>query len=119
MDLLGKEGRITSERTMTEIGEANLNLAHGLAEAARLAPRLVGVQCSWAIATILHRAVEYFGRDVLFATRAADVRLPPSVEPWEPQFRPLALEQLKRIVSNYRERNLPSSSATDAVFCKI
>ncbi len=60
------------------------------AEAGRLAPKLLGVQCAWAIATILHRAVEYFGRDMLLATRAADIRLPPSVEPWEPQFRPLA-----------------------------
>ncbi len=89
------------------------------AEAARLAPQLFGVQCAWAIATILHRAVEYYGRDVLFGMPPAEIRLPPSVEPWEPQFRPLALGQLQRIVSNYRERNLPSSSVRDAVFCKI
>ena len=89
------------------------------AEAARLAPKLLGVQCPWAIATILHRAVEYFGRDMLFGMLPAEVRLAPSVEPWEPQVRPLALEQLQRIVSNYRERNLPSSSVRDAVFCQI
>ncbi len=90
------------------------------AEAGRLAPKLLGVQCAWAIATILHRAVEYeFGREVLFATPPAEVRLAPSVEPWEPQFRPLALEQLQRILRNYRERNVPSSSVRDAVFCQI
>ena len=87
------------------------------AEAARLGPRLPGVQCAWAIASILHRAVEYFGRDVLFATPAAEIRLPPSEQPWEPQVRPLALEQLQRIVRNYRERNLPSGSG-EAVACQ-
>jgi regulator of sirC expression with transglutaminase-like and TPR domain len=85
------------------------------AEAARLAPQLLGVQCSWAVASILHRTVEYFGRDVLFATPAADIRLPASLQAWEPQVRPLALEQLRRIVSNYRERNLFSGSISESL----
>ena len=88
------------------------------AEGVRMAPRLPGVQCSWAIASILHRAVEYFGRDALLAVRSADVQLPPSEQPWEVQVRPLALEQLKRIVSNYRERNMPSSSVAEALACQ-
>ncbi len=89
------------------------------AEAARLGPRLPGVQCAWAIAPILHRAVEYFGRDVLLATRGAEVQLPPTEQPWEPQVRPLALEQLRRIVSNYRERILSSAPNAEAVACQV
>jgi hypothetical protein len=88
------------------------------AEGVRMAPRLPGVQRSWAIASILHRAVEYFGRDALLAAPSADVPLPPSEQPWELQVRPLALEQLKRIVSNYRERNMPSSSVAEALACQ-
>jgi hypothetical protein len=84
------------------------------AEAVRLAPRLPGVQCSWAIASVLHGAVEYCGRDRLFATPAAEIRLPASEQPWDPQVRPLALEQLRRIVSNYRERILRLGSKDES-----
>jgi len=85
------------------------------AEAARLGPRLPGVQCAWAIASTLHRAVERFGRDALLATPPAALRLPPSEHPWEPQVRPLALEQLQRIVRNYRERILRSDTLDEAL----
>jgi len=88
------------------------------AQAARLASRLPGVQCACAIASMLHRAVEYFGRETLFATPAAEIQLPTSEQPWEPQIRPLALEQLQRIVSNYRERILRSGSFDETVGCQ-
>ena len=88
------------------------------AEAARLGPRLPGIQCAWAIASILHRAVERFGRDALFATPATAVQLPPSEQPWEPQVRPLALEQLQRIVGNYRERILRPATINQALACQ-
>ena len=87
-------------------------------EAARLYPRLPGLECSWAIASVLHRAVEYWGREVLLATPASQLRLPPSEHSWEPQVRPLALEQLRRIVANYRERNLSSVSIDEVVACQ-
>jgi len=88
------------------------------AEAARLGPRLPGVQCAWVVASILHRAVEHFGRDVLLAMPATEIRLSPTEQPWEPQVRPLALEQFQRIVRNYRERNLPSRSMEEVVACQ-
>lgn len=87
-------------------------------EAARIYSGLPGVQCSWAIASILHRAVERIGRETLFATPAAAVRLPPTEQPWEPQVRPLALEELQRIVGNYNKRNLPSGSMDGLVTCQ-
>ena len=74
-----------------------------------------GVFAGATIATILHRAVESFGRDVLFRMPPAEVRLPLSVERWEPQVRPLALEQLQRIVTNYCERHLPSESTGEGL----
>ena len=88
------------------------------AEAARLYSRLPGLECSWAIASSLHRAVRYFGREALFRTPVDVIQLPPSEQPWEPQVRPLALEQLQRIVKNYRERNLPSSCVGEPVACQ-
>ncbi len=88
------------------------------AEAARMHPRLPGVQCAWAIASVLDRAVKYFGREGLFATPAAEIQLPPSEQPWEPQVRPLALEQLRRIVTNYQARGLPSASSSVFMVCQ-
>ena len=88
------------------------------AEAALLYPRLPGLQFSWAVATVLHRAVEYWGREMLLATPASELRLPPSEQPWEPQVRPLALGQLRRIVTNYNERNLPSASVDEGLPCQ-
>ena len=67
---------------------------------------------------ILHRAVKYFGREGLFATPAAEIELPPSEQPWEPQVRPLALEQLRRIVTNYQARGLPAASTSVFVVCQ-
>ena len=87
-------------------------------EAARLYARLPGLQFSWALATVLHRAVKCWGREILFATSVTEVQLPPMEHSWEAQVRPLALEQLRRIVANYRERNLSSVSIDEVVACQ-
>jgi hypothetical protein len=87
------------------------------AQAARLNPRLPRIDCALAIGRLLHRAVEQWGRETLFALRAAELRLPPPENPWDVQVRPLALQELRRIVTNYRQRRPDSLMRSQTVYC--
>ena len=89
------------------------------AEAAHLFSRLSGLQCSWAVACIFQRAVQCFGREVLLNTPVSELRLASSEQSWEPQVRPLAIEQLRRIVTNYRHRSLPVDSRAGSGCCRV
>ena len=86
-----------------------------LARAVALRPRLPGLDCLWAVGTILHRLVEKFGRETLLGMDSRDLAFLPVEEDWEPQLGLLALEELKRIVSNYRESL--AAAATRTIAC--
>jgi regulator of sirC expression with transglutaminase-like and TPR domain len=88
------------------------------AEAARLYARLPGLQCSWAVATVLDRIVKCWGRDMILATRLPELRLMPSEQPWEPQVRQMALVDLQRIMRNCRERVGSPRSCDEIVYCQ-
>ena len=81
-------------------------------------PSVAGHPVRLAIASILDRAVKYSERDALLATAATDIQLPPTGQRWESQVRPLAREQLQRIVGNYRERISTSAPTAGAVVCQ-
>jgi hypothetical protein len=87
------------------------------AQAARLNPRLPRIDCALAIGRVLHRAVEHWGRESLFALPAAALRLPPPENPRDAQLRPLALQELRRIVTNYRQQQRDRLLRNQAVYC--
>lgn len=84
----------------------NLRTGPGLEsfyQAARLGPRLPGMQCAWAIATMIHRVVEERGRENLLSHSDSIYEcFPFPQEPWEHQVLPLAIEHLKRIIDIHR-----------------
>jgi regulator of sirC expression with transglutaminase-like and TPR domain len=89
------------------------------AEAARLNPRLPGIDCALAIGRVLHRAVERYGREALFAVPAAELRLPPAENPWDSQVLPLALQELRRVVTNYQQRQRDRLMRNQTVSCQF
>ena len=80
-------------------------------EALSLRARLPGLDCAHAIATVLHHVVEEAGREAVLRMSLGELQLLLLDRHWELELRSLVLEQLQRIVYNYRERqNSPSQS---------
>ena len=88
-------------------------------KAAALNPCLPGIECVSAIASLLHRAVVQYGRNVLFATPPAKLRLLPAEHRNELQVWPLALEHLQRIVTNFQQRQRDRLICNPTVYCQI
>jgi hypothetical protein len=82
-----------------------------------LRPLLPGLDCAWAIAAIIDEIVERTGRPALLGMEPGDVHSLSLKPRWEPQLQLLALEQLERIVSNYRKRRQPIESGHPIVSC--
>jgi len=72
-----------------------------------LRPRLPGIECVHAVASIIHRLVESMGRETLLRMGPADVPFLPVERQCDPRLGSLALDELRRIVDNYRERRPP------------
>ncbi len=74
------------------------------AEAARLNGRLPGIQCAIGIAVIVQRLLEQGGARTLLATPLDELRLPPPTDAAEAALAPYAIDEVRRIVVNYRQR---------------
>ena len=85
------------------------------ARASALRPRLPGLDCVWAVATIIHHVVESVGREALLRMEPCDFAFLPLEPRSDPRLGSLALDELQRIVCNYRERRMPISVRDRAV----
>ena len=74
------------------------------ARALALRPRLPGIECAWEVATIIHRVTENMGRDTIMRMDSRDIAFLPLAGSIDPLLQSLALDELKRIVHNYRDR---------------
>jgi len=89
------------------------------ARASALRPRLPGLDCVWAVATIIHHLVESVGRETLVRMEPGDFPFLPLEPRCEPRLGSLALDELKRIVCNYQDRGMPISVRDQAVSCHV
>jgi hypothetical protein len=87
------------------------------ARASALRPRLPGLDCVWAVATIIHHVVENVRRETLLHMEPCDLPFLPLEQRCDPRLGSLALDELQRIVSNYRDRRMPVSVRDRAVSC--
>jgi hypothetical protein len=85
------------------------------ARASALRPRLPGLECVWAVATIIHQVVESVGREELLHMEPDDFAFLPLERCSDPRIGSLALDELQRIVRNYQERRMPISVRERAV----
>ena len=83
-------------------------------EALALRARLPGLDCAHAIATVLHHVVEEAGGEAVLRMSLGELQLQLLDRHWELELRSLVLEQLQRIVYNYRERQ---NSPFQSVLC--
>ena len=86
-------------------------------EALALRPRLPGLDCAFAISTVIHHIVEEAGREAVLRMSLSDLQLQLLDRRWELELRSLVLEQLQRIVYNYRERQNSLCPVSKVVLC--
>ena len=86
-------------------------------EALALRARLPGLDCAHAIATVIHHVVEEVGREAVLRMALGDLHLLLLDRRWELELRSLVLEQLQRIVYNYRERQNSLCPVSKVVLC--
>ena len=86
-----------------------------LARALALRPRLPGLDCVWAVATIIHHVVERVGRDTLLRVAPSDIPFLPLESGCDPRLGSLVSDELQRIVCNYQDRTMPTAVRDRAV----
>ena len=86
------------------------------ARALALRPRLPGIEYLWEVATIIHRVTENMGRDTILRMEPRDIAFLPLAGSLDPLLQSLALDELKRIVHNYRDRRT-AVPADERVVC--
>ena len=73
-------------------------------QAIALRPGLPGLECVRAVAAIIHRIVQAVGLETLLRMEARQVHFLPVEGHYDPGLGSLALDELERIIHNYRDR---------------
>jgi hypothetical protein len=85
--------------------------------AAGLRPRLPGLDCVSAVAAVIHHVVERLGRETVLQMEPRDIPFLLLEQPCDPRLASLAVDELKRIIENYRERRMLVPADNQAVSC--